>query len=197
MVLFDYNNIMLSKSKPAIFQILLSTRAIRCPQRPLVWLMDKARAQGLDKVEIDVTETVPAINDSYSEFGKGFYHYFSKRFFRSVGIAPEKGTSATTSRINETIDGSVFDRWRADTSYRPQNLVGAAWPPTPDFEMDERPTRGRASAMPAHNRPRGIPHRALPPALGTDMVEQRSSGGRPELHLTSDRPQKADHLACW
>src|SRR5262245_61400096 len=28
------------------------------------------------------------------------------------------------------------------------------------------------------------------------MVEQRSSGGRPELYLTSDRPQEADHLAC-
>ncbi|MGY4177664.1 uncharacterized protein (DUF2235 family) [Bradyrhizobium sp. USDA 4518] len=53
-------------------------------QRPLVWLMDKAGALGLayrDKVEIDVTEIVPAINDSYSEFGKGLYHYFSKRFF--------------------------------------------------------------------------------------------------------------------
>ncbi|MCP3475818.1 hypothetical protein NLM33_36845 [Bradyrhizobium sp. CCGUVB1N3] len=72
--------------------------------------MDKARSLGLayrDNVEIDVTETVLAINDSYSEFGKGFYHYFSKRFFRSVGIAPEKGTSATTSRIGETIDGSM------------------------------------------------------------------------------------------
>lgn len=89
-------------------------------QRPLVWLTDKAGALGLsyrDKVEIDVTEKVPAINDSYSEFGKGLYHFFSKRFFRSVRIAPKKGTAATTSRINETIDGSVFGRWRADASY--------------------------------------------------------------------------------
>jgi hypothetical protein len=31
-----------------------------------------------------------------------------------------------TSRVfNETIDGSVFDRWRADATYRPPNL--AAW----------------------------------------------------------------------
>ncbi|MBP1290409.1 MULTISPECIES: hypothetical protein [Bradyrhizobium] len=30
-----------------------------------------------------------------------------------------------TSRINETIDGSVFARWRADETYRPLNLV--AW----------------------------------------------------------------------
>ena len=44
---------------------------------------------------------------------------------RPVGLAPEKGTQAATSRINETIDGSVFERWRADPAYRPQNLV--AW----------------------------------------------------------------------
>jgi hypothetical protein len=25
--------------------------------------------------------------------------------------------------VNETIDGSVFDRWRADADYRPANLT--------------------------------------------------------------------------
>jgi Uncharacterized alpha/beta hydrolase domain (DUF2235) len=97
-------------------------------QRPLVWLMEKAGALGLayrDKVEIDVTEKDPTINDSYCEFGEGLYRIFSKRFFRPVGIAPETGTEATTERINETIDGSVFDRWRSDASYRPENVV--AW----------------------------------------------------------------------
>lgn len=97
-------------------------------QRPLVWLMGKAGAQGLvyrDKVDIDVTQAVPPINDSYREFVNGFYRLISKRFYRSVGIAPNEGTAATTSRINETIDGSVFDRWRTDVSYRPPNLV--AW----------------------------------------------------------------------
>ncbi|WP_262048161.1 DUF2235 domain-containing protein [Bradyrhizobium sp. Bra78] len=97
-------------------------------QLPLVWLMDKAGKLGLayrGKVEIDATEKLSAINDSYSEFGKGFYHFFSKRFFRPVGTPPETGTAATTSRINETIDGSVFDRWRSDATYRPANLV--AW----------------------------------------------------------------------
>jgi len=33
------------------------------------------------------------------------------------------GTQATTNRINETIDASVFERWRADPAYRPGNLV--------------------------------------------------------------------------
>lgn len=42
-----------------------------------------------------------------------------------MGAAPQIGSAATTARINETIDGSVFDRWRTDASYRPDNLV--AW----------------------------------------------------------------------
>jgi hypothetical protein len=90
--------------------------------------MEKAGALGLvyrDKVEIDATQVAPPINGSYREFGKGLCHFFSKPFYRSVGIAPDKGTSATTSRVNETIDSSVFDRWRTDASYRPENLV--AW----------------------------------------------------------------------
>ena len=95
-------------------------------QRPLVWLMEKAAALGLvfrEKVDVDVTEKVPEIHDSYAEFGKGFYHWISSRFFRTVGVRPGEGTVATTARINETIDGAVFDRWRSDTDYRPKNLV--------------------------------------------------------------------------
>lgn len=98
------------------------------PQRPLVWLMNKAGALGLvyrDTVDIDTTQVAPPVNDSYREFGNGFYHLFSKPFYRSVGAAPEKGSTSTTSRINETIDDSVFDRWRTDAAYRPENLV--AW----------------------------------------------------------------------
>jgi hypothetical protein len=96
-------------------------------QRPLVWLMEKPGALGLayrDKVEIDAAETALAINESYREFGRGLYHFFSKRFYRSVRFAPKKGTAATTSRINEIIDRSVFDRWRSDATYRPES----EWP---------------------------------------------------------------------
>ncbi|MCK1715047.1 DUF2235 domain-containing protein [Bradyrhizobium sp. 143] len=98
-------------------------------QRPLVWLMEKAGALGLifrEQVVIDETQKTPAINDSYREFGKGLYHFFSKPFQRTVGADPLVGTAATTARINETIDGSVFDRWRTDATYRPGNLVGWA-----------------------------------------------------------------------
>jgi uncharacterized protein (DUF2235 family) len=97
-------------------------------QRPLKWLMDKAAGVGLvfrDQVVIDTLQVTPPVTDSYREFAHGFYRFISRPFYRPVGPAPDKGTQATTARINETIDGSVFDRWRADKSYRPPNI--AAW----------------------------------------------------------------------
>lgn len=33
------------------------------------------------------------------------------------------GTQATTNRIIETVDVSVFERWRKDLVYRPGNLA--------------------------------------------------------------------------
>jgi uncharacterized protein (DUF2235 family) len=95
-------------------------------QRPLKWLMDKAANLGLvfrDQVVIDPGQVAPPITDSYREFAHGFYRLFSRPFYRFVGLPPEQGTQATTVRINETIDGSVFERWRVDHSYRPPNLV--------------------------------------------------------------------------
>jgi hypothetical protein len=95
-------------------------------QRPLKWLMDKAGALGLvfrDQVVIDTLQVAPPVTDSYREFAYGFYRFISRPFYRPVGLAPDQGTNATTARINETIDGSVFDRWRADADYRPANLT--------------------------------------------------------------------------
>jgi hypothetical protein len=95
-------------------------------QRPLKWLMDKAAALGLvfrDQAVIDTAQVVPQITDSYGEFAHGLYRFVSRPFYRPVGQAPEEGTQATTARINETIDGSMFERWRSDATYRPTNLV--------------------------------------------------------------------------
>jgi uncharacterized protein (DUF2235 family) len=95
-------------------------------QLPLKWLMDKAAATGLvfrDQVVIDTAQVAPPISDSYREFAHGFYRFVSRRFYRPVGIQPERGTLGTTTRINETIDGSVFERWRVDENYRPPNIV--------------------------------------------------------------------------
>ncbi|MDA9411814.1 DUF2235 domain-containing protein [Bradyrhizobium sp. CCBAU 45384] len=95
-------------------------------QRPLKWLMEKAAGLGLvfrNEVSLDVSQVAPPVTDSYREFAWGFYRFVSRPFYRPVGLPPDKGTQATTSRINETVDGSVFDRWRADGSYRPENLL--------------------------------------------------------------------------
>lgn len=95
-------------------------------QLPLKWLMDKASAIGLKfrkPLDLDKTSSVPAINDSFGEFARGLYRYISRRYYRTVGLPAQTEGSSVTSRINETIDGSVFDRWRADDTYRPANLV--------------------------------------------------------------------------
>ncbi|MGM4960887.1 DUF2235 domain-containing protein [Bradyrhizobium barranii] len=104
-------------------------------QRPLKWLMEKAAGLGLgfrSEVSLDLSQVAPPVTDSYREFAWGLYRFVSRPFYRPVGLPPDKGTDATTSRINETVDGSVFDRWRADASYRPVNL--ASWAAAKDVD---------------------------------------------------------------
>jgi uncharacterized protein (DUF2235 family) len=94
-------------------------------QPPLEWLMGKAASLGLQfrktYVSDGQTPTAP-IRDSFAEFAKGFGRFFSSRFYRPIGPEPEQGSARTTERINETIDGSVFDRWRGNPDYRPPNV---------------------------------------------------------------------------
>ena len=94
-------------------------------QPPLEWLMGKAAALGLQfrpTFVADQQTPLAPITDSYAQFGKGWYRLISRRFHRPVGTDPEVGTQRTTARINETIDGTVFDRWRGNSDYRPANL---------------------------------------------------------------------------
>jgi uncharacterized protein (DUF2235 family) len=92
-------------------------------QAPLKWLMDKAAFQGLKfKTDIMLDHFNPSVTDSYGDFAYGLYKLISEPYFRPIGKPPDIGTTDTTSIINETIDASVFDRWRSDSSYRPQNL---------------------------------------------------------------------------
>ena len=99
-------------------------------QIPLKWLMRKARVHGLEfkrEISIDGTEIQSPIHDSFSEMAHGVYKLikFGIRYFRTVGVGPvEEGDSITTT-INETIDSSVFERYRNDASYRPSNIL--AW----------------------------------------------------------------------
>ena len=95
-------------------------------QPSLSWLIVKAIELGLKFRDTFVsdgqTPTAP-ITNSYAQFGWGIAHYFSPPLYRPIGADPEKGAEHTTERINETIDGSVFDRWRGNPDYRPPNLV--------------------------------------------------------------------------
>src|SRR5262249_41943890 len=95
-------------------------------QVPLRWMMKKASAHGLafkNDVELDGDVLKAGISDSYKEFAGGLYSLVSRRYFRPIGPPPVEKADGTHSNVNETIDVSVFDRWRADPTYRPRNLV--------------------------------------------------------------------------
>jgi hypothetical protein len=95
-------------------------------QRPLRWLMKKAESQGLvfrSEVNLDGDDVTAKIRDSYGEFMYGTYRMVSRPFYRTIGAAPDVHDDGTHTNVNETIDASVFQRWRADPTYRPQNLV--------------------------------------------------------------------------
>ncbi|MGH3429863.1 MAG: phospholipase effector Tle1 domain-containing protein, partial [Mycobacteriales bacterium] len=99
-------------------------------QIPLRWLMQKAQVHGLvfrDTVVIDGDEAQGEIHDSFAEMAGGVYRAckFFRPFYRAIGAAPLVTGDVTTSSINETIDGSVFDRCRSNSTYRPRNLT--AW----------------------------------------------------------------------
>ena len=47
---------------------------------------------------------------------------FGKHFYRLIGAEPVDTGDAVTTTINESIDATVFDRWRKDDAYRPRNL---------------------------------------------------------------------------
>lgn len=43
--------------------------------------------------------------------------------YRTIGREPDERDDGSHININETIDASLFERWRADPTYRPMNLV--------------------------------------------------------------------------
>jgi uncharacterized protein (DUF2235 family) len=95
-------------------------------QRPFAWMMKRAAAQGLS-FRSDVDQFSPTIRspviDSYGSFLGGVYRYLQREHQRPIGAGPIDSPVATESLINETIDGSVFERWQSDDTYRPKNLA--------------------------------------------------------------------------
>jgi uncharacterized protein (DUF2235 family) len=95
-------------------------------QAPLRWMMKKASLFGLtfrNDVDIDGDILKAPINDSYKEFMRGAYAKISKPFFRTIGENPDLRDDGTHTNVNETIDQSVFERWRTVPTYRPPNLT--------------------------------------------------------------------------
>ncbi len=95
-------------------------------QAPLRWIMKKASLYGLtfrNDVEIDGDMLTATVNDSREEFLHGAYASVSRNYFRAIGGDPDVRDNGTHTNVNETIDQSVFDRWRVTPTYRPQNLT--------------------------------------------------------------------------
>jgi uncharacterized protein (DUF2235 family) len=94
-------------------------------QIPLRWIMKKASVHGLtfrNDVDIDGDVNTAPINDSYKEFAYGLYSKIVDPSFRKIGEDPEIRDDGTHTNVNETIDVSVFERWRTVPDYRPPNL---------------------------------------------------------------------------
>lgn len=95
-------------------------------QGPLRWMMRKAQSHGLtfrSQVDLDGNAETAPISDSYKEFGNGMYAKICAPLYRPIGREPDVRADGSHINVNETIDASVFERWRADQTYRPKNLV--------------------------------------------------------------------------
>jgi hypothetical protein len=104
---------------------------------PLAWLSQMAAAHGLEFLndrgpqppavavppaafELDGTECLSPVHDSYAEFMRGAY-----RIVRSVpgmGGRVYRRMLVAADGINQTIDPTAFRKWQLDREYRPPNL---------------------------------------------------------------------------
>jgi uncharacterized protein (DUF2235 family) len=99
-------------------------------QLPLKWIMAKAELHGLafrGPIAVDAGVLQTPIFDSFGQFMYGAYRLakLGRPYYRAINGPPKDLGDSFDTPINETIDASVFDRWRADPDYRPPNL--AAW----------------------------------------------------------------------
>jgi hypothetical protein len=88
----------------------------------------KASRHGLafrSAVVLDGDALRSPISDSYAELMHGAYRLLTLggRYYRPIGEAPRETSDGTHSNVNETIDGSVFERWNKVPTYRPKNLA--------------------------------------------------------------------------
>jgi uncharacterized protein (DUF2235 family) len=93
------------------------------PNLALRWLQDTAEEAGLvlkEKAPIGPEDYRGPIADSFRGFMFGIYKLFKKRHHRTFGAG-----------VNEVVDDSVWQRWRADATYRPPALAKHPQKPAP------------------------------------------------------------------
>lgn len=84
------------------------------PNIPLQWLQDKAAACGLkfsSAATVGAEDHLAPVKNSYAEFMFGMYRMFKQEYQRPFGTG-----------VHETVDESVWRRWRALPVYRPASL---------------------------------------------------------------------------
>jgi uncharacterized protein (DUF2235 family) len=96
-------------------------------QLPLAWMQEKAANHGLafsSRIQVDPSDIDATPVDSFTEFMKGLYKIIrlGKRYYRHIGAGSRQVKRGWSTSINETIDSSVFAKYRKDSSYRPTNL---------------------------------------------------------------------------
>ncbi|WP_239024865.1 DUF2235 domain-containing protein [Sphingomonas corticis] len=101
--------------------------ATSLPSISLRWLAEKAHAAGL-KLNSPISMPMNAIDgeitDSFGQFMFGLYK-LAKRgipFERTIQAAAVEKDRGWVDTVSETIDASVFDRWRRYDAYRPPAL---------------------------------------------------------------------------
>lgn len=101
------------------------------------WMIGKAIAEGLNFPGVHTASPgagASDIHDSYSKFAFRILALWDKirrgdqRHYRVIAKDPRPLTTVTGTpghlvTINETLDPSVIDRWRHDSTYRPPSLV--------------------------------------------------------------------------
>src|SRR5262249_32175044 len=96
------------------------------PQIPLRWIMKKASVHGLtfrNDVDIDGDVNKAPITVSYKDFMDSLSSKVITSYYRNNGADPEVRDDGTHANVNESIDRSVFERWRSKPDYRPPNLL--------------------------------------------------------------------------
>ena len=88
--------------------------------------MSKASLLGLtfrEPISVDDrVYTAPTTNSLESAYGVYYFKQFGLRYFRFIGELDRTAGTVWTETVNETIDASVFERWRRNSSYRPKNI---------------------------------------------------------------------------